>query len=64
MTGKEMEIDDSLLKALMESFGNEDDCPCCCHHEEEVECVNEHSASGCCVVSEYAEIDRCCESAV
>ena len=49
-------IDDSLIKALMENFGNEGDCPCCCHHEEAVECVNEHSESGCCVDSEYAEI--------
>lgn len=63
MIRKEMEIDDSLLKVLMENFGNEDDCPCCCHREEEVECVNEHSESGCCVVSEYEEIDRCCENA-
>ena len=58
-----MEIDTSLLNALIENFGNESDCPCCCHHAEKVKCVNEHSESGCCVVSEYAEIDRCCENA-
>ena len=60
MTGREVEIDDSLLKALMENFGNENDCPCCCHREEAVECVNEHGASGCCVVSEYDELEHCC----
>ena len=57
-----MEIDDSLLKAVVDNLGNEDDCPCCCHHEKEVECVHDHGDSGCCVVSEYAELDRCCYS--
>ncbi len=55
-----MEIDSSILKALADSFGIEDDCPCCCHYEEEVECVRIHGDSGCCVVSEYAELDHCC----
>ena len=57
-----MEVDESLLKALMENFGNEDDCPCRCHLEEEVERVNEHSESGCCVFSEYDELDHCREN--
>ena len=55
-----MEIDDSLLKALADNFGDEDDCPCCCHLEKAVECVCDHDDSGCCVVSEYAELDHCC----
>ena len=63
MIGKELEMDDISLKVLMESLYNANDCPCCCHHKEEIECVNEHSESGCCAVSECAEIDRCCENA-
>ena len=58
--GNAMEIDDALLKALAETFGNENDCPCCCHDEEEVECMRDHGESGCCVVSEYTELDHCC----
>ena len=61
MVGKELEMDEISLKILMESLYNANDCPCCCHSEEDIECVNEHSESGCRVVSEYDEIDRCCE---
>lgn len=61
MVEKELEMDETSLKILMESIYNANDCPCCCHNEEEIECVNKHSESGCCVVSEYDEIDRCCE---
>ena len=61
MTGKELGMDETSLRILMESLYNAHDCPCCCHREEEIECVNEHSKSGCCVVSEYDEIERCCE---
>ena len=53
---------DPIERYLIEHFGNEDDCPCCCHNAEEVECVQEHGEGGCCLVSEYAELDRCCYS--
>lgn len=53
---------DSIERYLVEHFGNEDDCPCCCHNSEEAECVREHGEGGCCLVSEYEELDRCCYS--
>ena len=60
MTGEAMEIDDALLKALADTFGYEEDCPCCCHLEKAVDCARDHDDGGCCVVSEYAELDHCC----
>ena len=61
MIGKELGLDEDSLKNLMVSLYSPNDCPCCCHYDEEIECVNEHSESGCCVVSEYDEIERCYE---
>ena len=53
---------DTIGRCLIENFGNEEDCPCCCHNVEEAECVREHGEGGCCLVSEYTELDRCCYS--
>lgn len=53
---------EAIERYIIEHLGDEDDCPCCCHNEEEVGCVREHGEAGCCVVSEYAELDRCCYS--
>ena len=51
---------ESIEHYIIEHLGDEEDCPCCCHHEEEVACVREHGEGECCVVSELAEVDRCC----
>ena len=52
-----------LLRVMMDNFENEGDCPCCCHHERDVECVNNRANNARCVVSEYPELDVCCEEA-
>lgn len=44
----------------MQNLSNENNCTCH-HREEDLERVNEHSDSGCCVVSEYDELGKCCE---
>ena len=44
----------------IDHLGEEHDCPCCCHSGEKEECVGEHEENGCCVVSEYDDLDHCC----
>ena len=53
---------DSVERYLVEHFGSEEDCPCCCHKTEDAACVRDHGEGGCCLVSEYEELDRCCYS--
>ena len=44
----------------MQNLSIEDNCTCY-RLEEDLECVNEHSDTGCCVVSECVELGKCCE---
>lgn len=53
---------EAIERYAIENLGFEDDCPCCCHNKEEVGCVRGHGEVGCCVVSEYPDLDRCCYS--
>ena len=51
---------EAVERYVIENLGNAEGCPCCCYHDEKVICMRDHGKGGCCVVSEYAELDHCC----